>query len=81
MLLPLLTLMERPLITPEGAEFWETSDEGCDIMLRHLEAARIVAENAQSYTSNAQKILKGKKKKKEKFKTFILFIYFDFFLF
>uniref|UniRef100_A0A3B3BZQ7 BCAR3 adaptor protein, NSP family member n=1 Tax=Oryzias melastigma TaxID=30732 RepID=A0A3B3BZQ7_ORYME len=59
MLLPLLTLMERPLITPEGAEFWETSDEGCDIMLRHLEAARIVAENAQSYTSNAQKILKG----------------------
>ncbi|XP_078802223.1 breast cancer anti-estrogen resistance protein 3 isoform X1 [Oryzias latipes] len=59
MLLPLLTLMERPLIPPEGAEFWETSDEGCDIMLRHLEAARIVAQNAQSHTSNAQMILKG----------------------
>ncbi|XP_074524173.1 breast cancer anti-estrogen resistance protein 3 isoform X3 [Halichoeres trimaculatus] len=57
LLLPLLTLMERPSITPEGAELWETSDQGCDIMLRHLEAARDVAHNAQSYTTNAQKIL------------------------
>ncbi|XP_027145657.1 breast cancer anti-estrogen resistance protein 3 isoform X2 [Larimichthys crocea] len=57
LLLPLLTLMERPSITPEGAELWETSDQGCDIMLRHLEAARDVAHNAQSYTANAQKIL------------------------
>lgn len=51
--------MERPSITPEGAELWETSDQGCDIMLRHLEAARDVAHNAQSYTANAQKILQG----------------------
>ncbi|KAM9357681.1 breast cancer anti-estrogen resistance protein 3 [Symphorus nematophorus] len=58
LLLPLLTLMERPSITPEGAELWETSDQGCDIMLRHLEAARDVAHSAQSYTANAQKILK-----------------------
>ncbi|XP_034556047.1 breast cancer anti-estrogen resistance protein 3 isoform X2 [Notolabrus celidotus] len=57
LLLPLLTLMERPSITPEGAELWETSDQGCDIMLRHLEAARDVAHSAQSYTRNAQKIL------------------------
>ncbi|XP_051233951.1 breast cancer anti-estrogen resistance protein 3 isoform X2 [Dicentrarchus labrax] len=57
LLLPLLTLMERPSNTPEGAELWETSDQGCDIMLRHLEAARNVAHNAQSYTANAQKIL------------------------
>ncbi|CAJ1061181.1 breast cancer anti-estrogen resistance protein 3 isoform X1 [Xyrichtys novacula] len=57
LLLPLLTLMERPSITPEGAELWETSDQGCDIMLRHLEAARDVAHNAQSYTTNAEKIL------------------------
>ncbi|KAM7012184.1 breast cancer anti-estrogen resistance protein 3 isoform 2-T2 [Tautogolabrus adspersus] len=57
LLLPLLTLMERPSITPEGAELWETSDQGCDIMLRHLEAARDVAHNAQSYTTNAQKLL------------------------
>nr|XP_057928999.1 breast cancer anti-estrogen resistance protein 3 isoform X2 [Doryrhamphus excisus]XP_057929001.1 breast cancer anti-estrogen resistance protein 3 isoform X2 [Doryrhamphus excisus]XP_057929002.1 breast cancer anti-estrogen resistance protein 3 isoform X2 [Doryrhamphus excisus] len=59
LLLPLLTLMERPSITPEGAELWETSDQGCDIMLRHLEAARAVAHNAQSYTDNAQKIMHG----------------------
>lgn len=63
LLLPLLTLMERPSITPEGAELWETSDQGCDIMLRHLEAAREVAHNAHSYTESAQKVLQGKKKK------------------
>ena len=51
--------MERPSITPEGAELWETSDQGCDIMLRHLEAARDVAYSAPSYTANAQKILQG----------------------
>ncbi|XP_061594592.1 breast cancer anti-estrogen resistance protein 3 isoform X2 [Cololabis saira] len=59
LLLPLLTLMERPSITPEGAELWETSDQGCDIMLHHLEAARDVAHNTQSYTTHAQKILNG----------------------
>ncbi|XP_045904692.1 breast cancer anti-estrogen resistance protein 3 [Micropterus dolomieu] len=59
LLLPLLTLMERPSITPEGAELWETSDQGCDIMLRHLETARDVAQNAPSYTTNAQTILQG----------------------
>ncbi|XP_026178875.1 breast cancer anti-estrogen resistance protein 3-like isoform X2 [Mastacembelus armatus] len=59
LLLPLLTLMERPSITPEGPELWETSDQGCDIMLRHLEAARDVARNTQTYTNNAQKILQG----------------------
>ncbi|KAM7409253.1 hypothetical protein PAMA_000960 [Pampus argenteus] len=58
-LVPLLTLMERPSITPEGAELWESSDQGCDIMLRHLEAARSVAQNAKSYTENAQKLLHG----------------------
>ncbi|XP_006797934.1 breast cancer anti-estrogen resistance protein 3 homolog [Neolamprologus brichardi] len=57
--LPLLTLMERPSIAPDGVELWETSDQGCDIMLRHLEAARNVARNAHGYTANAQKILQG----------------------
>lgn len=58
--------MERPSITPEGAELWETSDQGCDIMLRHLEAARQVAHNAHSYTANAHKLLQGKNKKTHK---------------
>lgn len=64
LLLPLLSLMERPSVTPEGAELWETSDQGCDIMLRHLEAARDVAQNAQTYMANAQKILQGRNKNK-----------------
>lgn len=59
-LLPLLTLMERSSVTSEGAELWETNDQGCDIMLRHLEAARGVAHNTQSYTHNAEKMLQGK---------------------
>lgn len=63
LLLPLLTLMERPTITPEGVELWETSDQGCDIMLRHLEAARDMAHNSHDYTANAEKILQGKQTK------------------
>uniref|UniRef100_A0A7N6BKP7 BCAR3 adaptor protein, NSP family member n=1 Tax=Anabas testudineus TaxID=64144 RepID=A0A7N6BKP7_ANATE len=59
LLLPLLTLMERPSVSPEGAELWETSDQGCDIMLRHLEAARDIAHSSESYTANAQRILQG----------------------
>ncbi|XP_061635682.1 breast cancer anti-estrogen resistance protein 3 isoform X2 [Phyllopteryx taeniolatus] len=59
LLLPLLTLLERPSVSPEGAELWETSDQGCDIMLRHLEAARDVAHHAQSYTENATTIMHG----------------------
>ncbi|CAL1592622.1 unnamed protein product [Knipowitschia caucasica] len=59
LLLPLLTLMERPPMGPEGAELWETSDHGCDIMLRHLEAAREMAHNSHRFTTNAHKILQG----------------------
>ncbi|XP_061680266.1 breast cancer anti-estrogen resistance protein 3 isoform X2 [Syngnathoides biaculeatus] len=59
LLVPLLTLLERPSIPAEGAELWETSDQGCDIMLRHLEAARHVAHHAQSYTENAQTVMHG----------------------
>nr|XP_061831511.1 breast cancer anti-estrogen resistance protein 3-like isoform X1 [Nerophis lumbriciformis] len=59
LMLPLLTLMERPSVTPEGAELWEVSDQGCDIMLRHLEAARDVARHAHTYTENAQEITHG----------------------
>lgn len=59
LLLPLLTLMERPFMGPEGAELWETSDHGCDIMLRHLQAARDMAHNTESFTANAYKVLQG----------------------
>ncbi|XP_062412273.1 breast cancer anti-estrogen resistance protein 3 homolog isoform X1 [Sardina pilchardus] len=57
LLLPLLTLMERPAVAFEGMELWESNDQGCEIMLRHLEEARAMAHNADIYTANAKKAL------------------------
>lgn len=59
LLIPLLTLMDRPTVTFESMELWESNDEGCEIMLRHLEEARAVARNADAYTYNAQRVLQG----------------------
>ncbi|XP_072537741.1 breast cancer anti-estrogen resistance protein 3 isoform X2 [Salminus brasiliensis] len=57
LLMPLLTLMERPAVAFEGMELWESNDQGCEIMLRHLEEARAVARNADTYSYNAQRVL------------------------
>uniref|UniRef100_A0A4W4DVF1 BCAR3 adaptor protein, NSP family member n=2 Tax=Electrophorus electricus TaxID=8005 RepID=A0A4W4DVF1_ELEEL len=57
LLMPLLTLMERPAVAFDGMELWECNDQGCEIMLRHLEEARAVARNADNYSYNAQCIL------------------------
>nr|XP_023677150.1 breast cancer anti-estrogen resistance protein 3 isoform X1 [Paramormyrops kingsleyae] len=57
LLMPLLTLMERPAVAFEGFEHWENNDQGCEIMLRHLEEARKMAHNADVYTSNTDRIL------------------------
>ncbi|KAI1891960.1 hypothetical protein AGOR_G00149090 [Albula goreensis] len=57
LLMPLLTLMERPAVAFEGVELWENNDQGCEIMLRHLEAARAVAHNAGAYSANAEHVL------------------------
>ncbi|XP_048067437.1 breast cancer anti-estrogen resistance protein 3 isoform X1 [Megalobrama amblycephala] len=57
LLMPLLTLMERPAVTFDGMDVWENNDQGCEIMFRHLEGARAVARNADTYTCNAQRIL------------------------
>lgn len=59
LLMPLLTLMERPTVSFEGMELWESNDQGCEIMLRHLEEARAVARNADTYTYNAKRVLQG----------------------
>ncbi|XP_067086567.1 breast cancer anti-estrogen resistance protein 3 isoform X1 [Osmerus mordax] len=56
LLIPLLNLMERGGVACEGAEPWE---QGCDVMLRHLEDARRVAQDSASYTSYAQTVLHG----------------------
>lgn len=60
LLLPLLTLMERPAVAFEGMELWESNDQGCDIMLRHLEGARAMAHHADIYTANAETVLQGR---------------------
>ncbi|XP_031689205.1 breast cancer anti-estrogen resistance protein 3 isoform X2 [Oncorhynchus kisutch] len=57
LLMPLLMLMERPAVAFEGMELWESSDQGCEILLRHLEEARSVAHNADSYTANTERVL------------------------
>ncbi|XP_065104535.1 breast cancer anti-estrogen resistance protein 3 isoform X1 [Paramisgurnus dabryanus] len=57
LLMPLLTLMERSTITFDSMDIWENNDQGCEIMFRHLEAARAVARNADTYTCNAQRVL------------------------
>lgn len=72
-LLPLLTLMERSSVMSEGAELWETNDQGCDIMLRHLEAARGVAHNTRSYTQNAEMLLQGNSGDRPVFLSTIIF--------
>lgn len=60
LLMPFLTLMERPVVAFEGMELWESNDQGCEIMLRHLEEARAVARNADTYTYNVKRVLQGK---------------------
>lgn len=59
LLMPLLMLMERPAVAFEGMELWESNDQGCEILLRHLEEARNVAHNADSYTANTERVLQG----------------------
>ncbi|XP_036377865.1 breast cancer anti-estrogen resistance protein 3 isoform X1 [Megalops cyprinoides] len=57
LLIPLLMLMERPAVAFEGMELWENNDQGCEIMLRHLEAARMMAHHADVYRAKAVRIL------------------------
>ncbi|XP_052492882.1 breast cancer anti-estrogen resistance protein 3 isoform X2 [Budorcas taxicolor] len=59
LLMPLVTLMEREAVTFEGTDMWEKNDESCEIMLNHLATARLMAEAADSYRMNAERILAG----------------------
>ncbi|MGH0138655.1 UNVERIFIED_CONTAM: hypothetical protein FKN15_044980 [Acipenser sinensis] len=57
LLMPLITLMERPAVTFEAMDLWESNDQGCEIMFRHLESGRTVAENADTYRNNTERVL------------------------
>ncbi|XP_029473844.1 breast cancer anti-estrogen resistance protein 3 isoform X2 [Rhinatrema bivittatum] len=59
LLMPLVTLLERQTVIFEGLDMWENNDRGCEIMLNHLEASRLIAQNADRYRTNAERILEG----------------------
>ncbi|XP_048207949.1 breast cancer anti-estrogen resistance protein 3 isoform X2 [Perognathus longimembris pacificus] len=59
LLMPLVTLMERQTVTFEGTDMWEKNDQSCEIMLNHLVTARFMAEAADGYRMNAERILAG----------------------
>ncbi|XP_078074983.1 breast cancer anti-estrogen resistance protein 3 isoform X2 [Mustelus asterias] len=69
-LMPLITLMEREFVTFEAAELWESIDQGCEIMFQHLENARCFAYNADTYKTNAKRILTGFESEEELLETF-----------
>lgn len=60
LLMPLVTLMERQAVTFEGMDLWENTDQSCEIMLKHLTAARSIAQHADMYRLTAERILEGK---------------------
>ncbi|XP_074732634.1 breast cancer anti-estrogen resistance protein 3 isoform X1 [Strix uralensis] len=59
LLMPLITLMERQAVVFEGMDLWESSDQSCEIMLKHLATARQIAQNAEKYSLTAERMLEG----------------------
>ncbi|XP_019608198.2 breast cancer anti-estrogen resistance protein 3 isoform X1 [Rhinolophus sinicus] len=59
LLMPLVTLMERQAVTYEGTDMWEKNEESCEIVMNHLATARLMAQAADSYRMNAERILEG----------------------
>uniref|UniRef100_A0A8C6JV78 Uncharacterized protein n=1 Tax=Melopsittacus undulatus TaxID=13146 RepID=A0A8C6JV78_MELUD len=59
LLMPLITLMERQAVIFEGMDLWESSDQSCEIMLKHLAMARQIAQNAEMYSLTAEWMLEG----------------------
>lgn len=59
LLMPLVTLMERQAVIFEGMDLWESSDQSCEIMLKHLITARQIAQNAEMYSLTAERMLEG----------------------
>ncbi|XP_077189037.1 breast cancer anti-estrogen resistance protein 3 isoform X2 [Paroedura picta] len=59
LLMPLVSLLERQAVVFEGMDVWENTDQSCEIMLKHLATARSIAQNANLYSTNAERILHG----------------------
>ncbi|XP_040262610.1 breast cancer anti-estrogen resistance protein 3 isoform X1 [Bufo bufo] len=59
LVVPVILLLERQSVIFEGMDWWENHDRGCEIIFDHLESARIIAQNAALYQSNAERLLEG----------------------
>nr|XP_003220102.1 PREDICTED: breast cancer anti-estrogen resistance protein 3 isoform X2 [Anolis carolinensis] len=59
LLMPLINLLERQTVVFDGMDVWENTDQSCEIMLKHLATARLIAQNASLYSRNAERILAG----------------------
>uniref|UniRef100_UPI00398E7E59 breast cancer anti-estrogen resistance protein 3 isoform X2 n=1 Tax=Pristiophorus japonicus TaxID=55135 RepID=UPI00398E7E59 len=70
LLMPLIILMERQFVTFEGTELWESIDQSCEIMLKHLENARSITHNSAVYKTNAKRILADFESDEEMLETF-----------
>ncbi|XP_068270017.1 SH2 domain-containing protein 3C isoform X2 [Nyctibius grandis] len=58
-IIPLVTLLERDEALPDSPEPWETTDNGVEVVMAHLEAARMVAHHGGLYHTNAEVKLQG----------------------
>uniref|UniRef100_A0A8D2LTY9 SH2 domain containing 3C n=1 Tax=Varanus komodoensis TaxID=61221 RepID=A0A8D2LTY9_VARKO len=58
-IVPLITLLERDTALPDKPEPWENSDNGVEVVMAHLEAARMVAHHGGLYHTNAEVKLQG----------------------
>ncbi|KAM9371004.1 SH2 domain-containing protein 3C isoform 1-T1 [Phaethornis superciliosus] len=58
-IMPLVTLLERDEALPDSPEPWESSDNGVEVVMAHLEAARMVAHHGGLYHTNAEVKLQG----------------------
>uniref|UniRef100_A0A8D0HLE3 SH2 domain containing 3C n=1 Tax=Sphenodon punctatus TaxID=8508 RepID=A0A8D0HLE3_SPHPU len=59
-IVPLITLLERDVALPESPEPWESTDNSVEVVMAHLEAARMVAHHGGLYHTNAEVKLQGK---------------------
>uniref|UniRef100_A0A8C4XSI2 SH2 domain containing 3C n=1 Tax=Falco tinnunculus TaxID=100819 RepID=A0A8C4XSI2_FALTI len=58
-IMPLVTLLERDEALTDSPEPWETTDSGVEVVMAHLEAARMVAHHGGLYHTNAEVKLQG----------------------
>ncbi|XP_044162302.1 SH2 domain-containing protein 3C-like isoform X1 [Bufo gargarizans] len=58
-IIPLITLLETDSPLLDGGEPWDSIDNGVEVVMSHLEAARMVAHHGGLYRTNAEMRLQG----------------------